>query len=171
MLVRWCEPGSFPPEESSLVPEHPGVSHPRSPLPPQNYRQPVRCGCFWEELWGPKHLRPDSSEPPSPLIQHRELNLSAETQPIFGNRSLPEASLGPSCLLWGAWVKGSPRCPRRGSSPTRGAGRCIPQQACNHCPTCRNHTACTGRAGCRGSGARGGTDTANSSPANREDGW
>lgn len=89
------------------------------------------------------------------------------TQPICGSRSLPEASLGPSCILWGAWAKASPPCPRRDSSPTPGGGPCTPQRVCSHCPTCQSHTAYTGHADCRGSEVRGGTDTANSSPAER----
>lgn len=110
----------------------------------------------------PAHMPGTSGKVPSTLVQHRE-----PTQPICGNQSLPEASLGPSCILWGAWASAFPPCPHRDSSPSPGGGLYTPQRVCNRYPTCPSHTACTGREGCRGSGARGGTGTANSSPAER----
>lgn len=91
--------------------------------------------------------------------------LGRPAPPICGKQRLPWAPSGPSCSPSGAWARAAPRCPRRGSSRSPGAGRCTPRRACSHCPTCRSHTAYRGRAGCRGCGAGGGTDTANSSPS------
>lgn len=85
--------------------------------------------------------------------------------PICGRQRLPWAPWGPSCFPSGAWATAAPRCPRRGSSRSPGAGRCTPRRACSHCPTCPSRTAYRGHAGCRGCGAGGGTDTANSSPS------
>lgn len=103
---------------------------------------------------------------PHPLPRAQDLRMRA-VRPICGNRSHPEASWGPSCLLWGAWAKASPPCPHRGSSPSRGGGPCTPRRVCSRCPTCRSRTSYTGRAGCRGCGAGGGTGAADSWPAER----
>lgn len=118
----------------------------------------------------PLHACPSHPTCPGPGRRPLRAHLAQEAQPICGNQSLPEVPLGPSCRPWGTWAKASPLRPRRGSSLSPGAAQCTPQRACSRCPTCQSRTAYTGRAGCRGSGARDGTGTADSWPVERGDG-
>lgn len=114
---------------------------------------------------------PPCPTPPLPLTQALKEVSSALVKgkgfPICGNQMPPVLLLGPSCLLLGAWVTACPPCPRRDSSLSLGGGQHTPQLACTRYPTCLSHTAYTGHAGCRGSGAEGGTGTGDSWPAEK----